>query len=79
MLKTKLNKRSNLYQGLYDNIKGGYIKTTMKNSRLKKDIEADKDSVYTILQTGELVIPYPYVNTVSKFLRKKKIHFGNFK
>jgi hypothetical protein len=73
------NKRSHFYQGIYDNIKGGFVKPTPLNSRLIKDIVDDKDNVKTLIQVGELVIPYPYVNTVTKFLRKKKIHFGNFK
>lgn len=44
-----------------------------------KSLQKRGDTVRTILQAGELVIPLRYVPTVSHFLRRKRITFGNFK
>lgn len=55
--------------------KGGYV-LPMPNFK-KSDLK--KDSVRTILQPGELVVPLKRVKLVEKFLRNNKIHFGNFK
>ena len=37
-----------------------------------------RDSVRTILQPNELVVPLKYVDVVEEYLRKQGIRFGNF-
>jgi hypothetical protein len=42
-----------------------------------KKADFNKDSVYTILESGEIVIPKRYSELVLKFLKSKGIRFGN--
>ena len=42
------------------------------------DDQINDDSVRTILQPREIIIPLQHVPLITKFLRSKKITFGNF-
>jgi len=66
---------------IYDITKGGYIKPNKKMTKKQfiKYSKKDDDTVPLIAgQINELVVPWKYVPLVSKFLKQKKIKFGNF-
>lgn len=54
---------------------GGYVNQLPDMT----DEQVNNDSLRAILMPNELVIPTKYVPIVSRFLRKNKIFFGNFR
>ena len=62
-------------QMLKQSFNGGWV-LPMPNAT-KEDMK--KDTVKTILQAGEMIIPLSQIKIVTNFLRSKKISFGNFK
>ncbi len=67
---------------IYNGKKGGSVLIQpLPRNKLSSLIKntPNRDSVKTILVPGELVIPRRHVSKVSKYLRSKKIKFGNFK
>ena len=66
--------------GQYQGFGGGWVKPFPKATKKQvKQAQRFGDTVKTLLQQGEMVVPLKYVRKVTSFLRKKKIHFGNFK
>jgi len=66
----------NLYNGLL----GGYVKPFPHMT--KKQVQRHKrqgDTVPTILQVGEVVVPLKHTRRVLTFLKKNHIKFGNIK
>ena len=58
-----------------DGRNGGFV-VAMPDMTTK---QLNNDSVQTILQPGELVIPRRYVHQIMGFLKRKNIRFGNLK
>jgi hypothetical protein len=73
-------RRLRIPTGEYNGRFGGWVKPFKRMT--SKEIEASKrkgDTVPTLLQVGEMVIPLKRVRTVTAFLKRKHITFGNFK
>lgn len=60
-------------------IKVGYRGGIVSPMSWATNTDINKDSVYTVLQPKELVIPRKYSELVLRFLKKKHISFGNIK